>query len=260
MRLYLVASTDVRPSAYRTFLGNKKMHWRESSKTTPGQQLIELAGRICYMSFESRTLRQKQSPKTNSEYVRHLILQGHESVLEHATYSIVADGITRGLSHQLVRHRVGFAYSQLSQQYHDERLAQFVEPFGIGARKSVKSEWRDSVSRAMRAYKRIATILEQSSYASGLPRKERLRAIRSLARTVLPSATSTTLMITGNARAWRHLLEVRGSIAGDFEMREFCVNAAKLLTAEAPDLFYDFSVERDKFGKFVTRTFSSSAL
>jgi thymidylate synthase (FAD) len=206
------------------------------------------------MSFRHKQPPKKQSPKTNSEYIRHLIQQGHESVLEHSSYSILADDISRGLSHQLVRHRVGFAYSQLSQQYHDESSATFIEPRDLDIDEGVVKEWRHAISLAKGAYKFIATALERSSYASSLSKKERSRAIKSLARTVLPSATATTLMITGNVRAWRHLLEVRGAIPGDFEMREFCVRAIDLLAAEAPDAFYDFKVNRDTFGKFVIKT------
>jgi thymidylate synthase (FAD) len=78
-----------------------------------------------------------------------------------------------------------------------------------------------------------------------------LRAIRSLARGVLPNATVTTLVITGNARAWRHLLKIRGSISGDPEMRTFCAQLFKLLKRETPDLFRGFDVKRDRLGPFV---------
>src|SRR5205809_300479 len=125
MQLFLIASSTFR-SSYREFLSAHQLTWRETEAAPAGQQLMEFAGRICYLSFGPC-----QSPKTNSDYVRHLVSQAHESVLEHAVYSILADGISRGLSHQLVRHRAGFSYSQLSQQYHDESNAAFVAPPGL---------------------------------------------------------------------------------------------------------------------------------
>ncbi len=254
MRLYLVAATNLRKDGYRKFLGDRSLEWKESKKAKSGQRLIELAGRVCYLSFGQRRPLKRQSPKSNTEYVRHLIEQKHESVLEHSSYSILADHISRGLSHQLVRHRIGFAFSQLSQQYHDESLATFVAPWGLRANDGVAKQWRRAMRTSKNAYKSIATALEKSTYASSLSKKERARAVRSLARTVLPAATSTTLMITGNVRAWRHLLDVRGAISGDFEMRNFCVQAISLLVAEAPDLFFDFEVKVDSFGKYVTKT------
>jgi len=72
---------------------------------------------------------EKQHRQDNASYVANLLSQDHESVLEHANFTILADGISRALTHQLVRHRAGFAYSQLSQQYHDESDAEFLETY-----------------------------------------------------------------------------------------------------------------------------------
>lgn len=245
MRLFLIAAMDMR-SGYRLFLDDRRLKWRHAPSTPEGQKLVEFAGRVCYMSFG-----QLQSPKTNAKYVAHLISQGHESVLEHAVYSILADGISRALSHQLVRHRAGFSYSQLSQQYHDETNAEFVEPIGVSHSSDTHTIWRKAVASARSTYTTLVAEASRSNYASHLSRKERLRAIRSLARSVLPNATSTVLVMTGNARAWRRLLKVRGSISGDPEMRTFCAQLLKLLRKETPDLFSDFAMERDRFGPFV---------
>jgi thymidylate synthase (FAD) len=183
-----------------------------------------------------------QSPKTNTEYIKNLIRQGHESVLEHASFTILADGISRSLSHQLVRHRVGFAFSQLSQQYHDESRATFTMPPGLSANLSVERKWTESVETALKAYREIESDLLESNFAHDLPEKERLRAIRSAARSVLPNSTTTTLVITGNVRAWRYLLRVRGNIEGDLEMRKFCGLCFRLLTKEAPEAFADLEI------------------
>src|SRR5262245_17352395 len=125
MRVLLIATTRIRPS-YNEFLRAHKLTWRRTKGISSDQKLIEFSGRVCYLSFGKH-----QSRRNNSEYIRNLIRQGHESVLEHATYSILADHISRGLSHQLVRHRAGFSYSQLSQQYHDESDASYVIPAGL---------------------------------------------------------------------------------------------------------------------------------
>src|SRR5690348_14458712 len=105
------------------FLNHKGTTWRRTLGASPAEELIELAGRICYMSFGS-----DQSRRTTAEYIANLIICGHESVLEHASWTFFITGVSRAFTHQLVRHRVGFSFSQLSQQYHDERNARFVEP------------------------------------------------------------------------------------------------------------------------------------
>src|SRR5262245_51297993 len=76
--------------------------WRESVGATPAEMLVEFAGRSCYMSFGSR-----QSDKTNAKYIENLIRNGHESVLEHAVWTIGITHVSRAFTHQFVRHRVG---------------------------------------------------------------------------------------------------------------------------------------------------------
>jgi thymidylate synthase (FAD) len=247
MKLSVIASTQLKP-AHAQFLRRRKLTWKRTRGAASGEELVEFAGRVCYLSFGSN-----QSPKDNSAYIANLIGQGHESVLEHTCYSVLADNISRALSHQLVRHRVGFAFSQLSQQYHDESDAAFVLPDHVQSVSDVENAWHVAIAAARSGYKTLLTKLLSSDYASGLSRKERLRAIRSIARSVLPNATSTTLVMTGNARAWRHLLGVRGAITGDPEMRSFCLNLLEVLRAEAPVLFADFRVGVDELGHFVFR-------
>src|SRR5450759_2970701 len=108
------------------FLPEGKHHGCEAEGPTALERLVEFAGRICYMSFGSN-----QAPGTNAEYIRKLIRNKHESVLEHAAWTVLISGVSRAFTHQLVRQRVGFAFSQLSQQYHDESNIRFVVPPGI---------------------------------------------------------------------------------------------------------------------------------
>jgi flavin-dependent thymidylate synthase len=84
--------------------------------TIPAEKIVENAGRVCYLSFENL------SGRSTELYIQNLIRQGHESVLEHASWTFVLTGVSRSFSHQMVRHRAGFAYSQLSQQYVDHRF------------------------------------------------------------------------------------------------------------------------------------------
>ncbi len=83
-------------------------------ESTDGERLAEFAGRLCYMSQHNPAKRETR------EYLENIKKQGHGSVLEHANYSILLEGVSRSLTHELVRHRAGFAYSQLSQRYVDE--------------------------------------------------------------------------------------------------------------------------------------------
>jgi thymidylate synthase (FAD) len=226
------------------FLPANEASWKETGTATPAERLVEFAGRVCYMSFGSR-----QSSKTTTEYIHSLIRNGHDSVLEHATWTIALHGVSRAFTHQLVRHRVGFAFSQLSQQYHDESDARFVRPAGIDQVPEAAAAWDKAVRDNQITYRKILKTLAAADRAApSTARREATRALRSAARSVLPNATETAIVMTANARALRHFFKVRGSIIGDAEMR--CVAAAllRLVQPEGPALFADFSIEHPADG------------
>lgn len=91
----------------------------------PADKIPELAGRLCYMSFN------KPRPGGNEAYLKHIKEERHGSVLEHTVFSFVFTGVSRALSHELVRHRSGFSYSQLSQRYVDSSDVDFVVPLEL---------------------------------------------------------------------------------------------------------------------------------
>jgi thymidylate synthase (FAD) len=221
------------------FLPAGKAFWTESSTATPTERLVEFAGRVCYMSFGPR-----QSKKTTVEYIHNLIRNGHDSVLEHATWTIALLGVSRAFTHQLVRHRVGFAFSQLSQQYHDESDARFVRPEGIDKVPEAAAAWDKAMRDSQTTYRKILKTLAAADRAApSVELREATRALRAAARSVLPNATETAILITANARALRHFFKVRGSIIGDAEMRCVAATLLQLVGPEAPALFSDFSIE-----------------
>jgi thymidylate synthase (FAD) len=241
MRLILVASPQFDIENLSQFFDEEHTSWRLSSTATQAENLIEFAGRICYMSFG-----QNQSSKPNSEYIRHLIEMGHESVLEHATWTFLLAGVSRAFTHQLVRHRVGFSFSQLSQQYHDETQTEFIEPTGLSHYPRAREIWKSTVENTRIAYQNILAILDEASDAkdSLLNPRELRRAIRSAARSVLPNATETKIVVTANARGIRHFLKVRGTIPGDLEMRQVAAALLSEVGKQAPSLFADFRIEQ----------------
>jgi thymidylate synthase (FAD) len=220
---------------FRDFLLKEECDWIETASAKPAERLIEFAGRVCYMAFGSRQFR-----TSNAAYIQNLIAQGHESVLEHANWSFLLSGVTRAFTHQLVRHRPGFAYSQLSQQYHDESEARFVPPRGIERSRAAAAAWKDAVEACRRAYRTIIAESDSLALDGTLPKREAARALRSTARSVLPNATETIIVVTANARAIRHFLTVRGAIAGDEEMRVVSRLVYDMIAVDAPSLIGDF--------------------
>lgn len=236
--LFLVARPTFDLKQFLSFLSLENQSWKRTAKASGGENIVESAGRICYMSFGAR-----QHRRSNAEYIANLIKQGHESVLEHACWSFVLTGVSRAFSHQFVRHRVGFAFSQLSQQYHEERDAHFVEPTVVKSNPELSTLWRRAVEGSRLAYDALLGSLERTEGNTITPssKRELKRMIRTAARSVLPNATETTIFFTANARALRHFLELRGSIEGDEEMRVVSYLLLKALKKEAPSLFSDFT-------------------
>jgi thymidylate synthase (FAD) len=187
---------------------------------------------------------EKQSPRSNADYVLNLIRQGHDSVLEHVSWTFLLTGVSRAFTHQLVRHRIGFSFSQLSQQYHEETDATFIEPAHLAKSPRALQAWQEAMSVSRQSYRVILESLKELNGSLGLnlQEKEFKRAIRSAARSVLPNATETKLVVTANARALRNFFESRGSIPGDVEMREVAAKLFTLVCAEASSLFGDFTL------------------
>jgi thymidylate synthase (FAD) len=204
--------------------------WRADDHATPAELLIEYCGRLCYLSFGTR-----QSPKSNRQYITHLIKEGHESVLEHANWTFLATNVTRSFSHQLVRHRIGFSYSQLSQQYVDQNMVDLVDPELSDLDPIIAQEWNDIKKRTLRLYSALLNVNDN-------PSKEARRQAHSMARLVLPNAITTMISFTANARSLRHFLKLRGGIVGDHEMRRFSASLLEILLKEAPSVFQDFEV------------------
>jgi thymidylate synthase (FAD) len=204
-------------------------------ESTDGERLAEFAGRLCYMSQKN------PASRATRDYLENIKKQGHGSVLEHANYSLLLEGVSRSLTHELVRHRAGFAYSQLSQRYVDESQAHFVVPPAIVGDEALEKEWRDQIEDAQRCYVRLVEqLMERYGWVGD--KVHRRKMAREAARGVLPNSTETKIVVTANARAWRTMLELRSSEGAELEIRRCAVAMLKLLSTEAPAFFSDFEI------------------
>ena len=209
------------------------VNWMGDS--SDGERLAEFAGRLCYMSQHN------PAGRATREYLENIKKQGHGSVLEHANYSVLLEGVSRSLTHELVRHRAGFAYSQLSQRYVDESHASFVVPPAIVGEGELEQAWRTQVEGAQESY---VSLVEQlmTRYAWVPDKVHRRKMAREAARGVLPNSTETKIVVTGNARAWRTMLELRSSEGAELEIRRMAIAVLRLLRQEAPGFFSDFEI------------------
>src|SRR3954466_6320118 len=190
LRVQLVAKTEFLPPA--------DVPW--DTDADGGQALAEFAGRACYQSWT------KPNPvtATNAGYLRHILEVGHLSVLEHGSVSFYLTGVSRSLTHELIRHR-HFSYSQLSQRYVPERDAAMVEPDVIADVPELHARFVAASEAAVAAYTELLEGLEKK-FADVDHATLRRKQARQASGAVLPNATETRIVVTGNYRAWRHFI------------------------------------------------------
>lgn len=207
-----------------------------STDADGGQALAEFAGRACYQSWS------KPNPKTatNAGYLDHILQVGHLSVLEHGSVSFYLTGVSRSLTHELIRHR-HFSYSQLSQRYVPERDAAMVEPDVIADDPELHDKFLAATAAAQSAYTELLEGLEKK-FADEPKATLRRKQARQAARSVLPNATETRIVVTGNYRAWRHFIAMRASEHADVEIRALAVACLKQLKAKVPNVVADFQI------------------
>ena len=228
LKVRLVAKTEFVPPA--------DVPWETDADG--GQALAEFAGRACYQSWS----KPNPATATNEGYLRHILEVGHLSVLEHGTATFYFTGVSRSFTHELIRHR-HFSYSQLSQRYVPQSGAEVVEPELIADNPRAHKKFVEITDRIDRAYEELLDLLEEEvSDRPGMNNTQRAKAARQAARAVLPNATETRIVVTGNYRAWRHFVAMRATEHADVEIRAVAVDVLRQLKGLAPNVFGDFVI------------------
>ena len=240
--MQIIREPRVTVIARQQFTVPPHIRWQSDSQVA-GEALAEFAGRLCYLSFgEDAGLEggHKTIPgrTTNQSYLANILHTKHGSVLEHAVWSLLLEGVSRSLTHELIRHRAGMGYSQLSQRYVDESNIGFVLPPEIEEGTAAFEAWSRSCEEALAAYRELLADVTEQVGESGTATMRKKRA-RQAARAVLPNAAETKIVVTGNARAWRHFCEMRGAAGADMEIRRLAGAVLRTLQQEAPHIFGD---------------------
>lgn len=247
--VYLVSRQTVNTPELERFLADEGYTWDYSDRLEwPSELVVETAGRLCYLSYGT-------GRSDLTAYVNNILASRHGSVLEHAVWGFILTGISRSLTHELVRHRAGMAYSQLSQRYVDESKAKFVMPPAIQGHPEEEERWVQEVTDDLRNYQeRVERMLAWPEFQEIKSRTERRKAVREAARSALPNATETMIFATGNARAWRNIIELRVSGHAEAEIRRLQYQVAQALLAEAPHIFGDYQFVQLPDGTYEAHT------
>lgn len=223
-----------------------------------GDDIAEFAGRQCYRSW--------MKGRPNAEYIHNVMQMGHGSVFEHAALVFQVTGVSRSLTHELIRHRVGTAYSQESQRYVDAKDINFVVPpllanaiekkLGSRVEGSYYGEdqlndipgvalFRRSCQRAIDDYIEFQPVLKAlCDEAHAVAKAGDVKVATSAqkraneaARSLLPNATETRMLFTVNLRQMFHMLLLRGGEPADLEIRRFAVALLEASRSYAPNFF-----------------------
>jgi len=248
-QVYLISRQTVVQPELERFLGDEGFTWDYGDRLEWASELIvESAGRLCYLSFGT-------GRSDLTAYVNNILASRHGSVLEHAVWGFIFTGISRSLTHELVRHRAGMAYSQLSQRFVDEGKAKFVMPPAIQGHPEEEKAWTDEVAGDLANYiARVERMMAWPEFQQITNRTERRKMVREAARANLPNATETMIFVTGNARAWRNIIELRVSGHAEAEIRRLQYKVSTALRREAPHIFGDYEFVPLPDGTFEAQT------
>ncbi len=187
--------------------------------TPEPERTVAAAARLCYSPRGASELQQDLTEKEIGSLLKRLREMGHTSTFEHVSFTFAIEGVSRVLSHQLVRHRIA-SYSQKSQRYVTENNFDFVVPPGIAHNPAALAIFEEQMASAREAYQRLAELVHQED-----------------ARYVLPNATETKIVVTMNARSLIHFFSVRSCMRAQHEIRQLSDQMIKLVKEVAPRLF-----------------------
>lgn len=200
--------------------------------------LAEFAGRACYQSWE------RPNPKTatTEAYLAHILDVKHYSVLSHASVSFYIEGVSRSLTHELIRHRF-LAFSQLSQRYVDGKDMDWVCPPLALDIPEIQKYMGNQFAASVREYEALTKMLGFAAEDQGITGTLAKKRAREAARAVLPNSTETKIVVSGNLRAWRDFLAQRWTQGADLEIQRLAGVLLGELISIAPATFADFDLE-----------------
>lgn len=212
--------------------------WQDMEGEDSIARMIEFGGRHCYRAWEKG--------RNRSDYIANIIEMAHGSVLEHATVNWAIQGVSRSLSLELARHRVGIALSQESQRYVDASEINFVVPpilsFLAGSNSNIMTDFHRDNVHALARYKALQeAIVERLAYKvnAGDIKADTMATKRAneAARALLPNDTETRFLWTTNMRLLLHFLWLRGGMGADLEIRRLAVELLRHAQFVAPEIF-----------------------
>jgi len=204
--------------------------------TNEPEKLVAAAAKLCYSSVGAEDIMEDLSDDKVAKFLNILVSLHHESPIEHISFTFAVEGVSRSLTHQLVRHRIA-SYSQQSQRYVRLNSFQYITPPEIEKNKDAKEAFIKAMDESQRAYDKIAAALKEGYIKNGVdPKAAEKKAIED-ARYVFPNACETKIIVTMNARSLMNFFKHRCCQRAQWEIRDLADEMLKEVKKVAPNLF-----------------------
>ncbi|WIV13126.1 FAD-dependent thymidylate synthase [Proteiniborus sp. MB09-C3] len=213
--------------------------------TQDAEKLIAAAAKLCYSSVGVADIEEKLDDEKTQSFIEMLMELGHESPIEHVSFTFGVEGVSRVLTHQLVRHRIGASYSQQSQRYVKLQQFDYIIPPSIEAIPEAKVMFIEAMEQDQKYYNELTDILftkhyerlRQAGSSENKARKDAEKMAIEDARYVFPNACETKIVFTMNARALFNFFNKRCCNRAQWEIRELATEMLRLVKEVAPSLF-----------------------
>lgn len=208
------------------------------------EKIIASAAKLCYSKSGAEDIMEELSEEKTKDFLEMLMALGHQSPIEHTSFTFAIEGISRVLTHQLVRHRIA-SYSQQSQRYVKLDQFEYIIPPCIENNDEAKELFIKAMEADQKTYDKIVKILSDAHYKNLIEEGKNEKQARSTsektaiedARYVFPNACETKIMVTMNARSLLHFFEQRCCNRAQWEIRELAEKMIALVKEVAPTLF-----------------------
>jgi len=189
--------------------------------TPDAERLCAAAARSCYSEKPASELYEGLTQEKAAKVLRDILDSGHQDIIEHATFTFSVEGVSRALTHQLVRHRLA-SYSQQSQRYVSMKRASYILPPSVEEEPAAKKRYQELMAEIWRAYGELSELV---------PKED--------ARYVLPNACHTNITVTMNARELWHFFALRTCRRAQWEIFQMAWRMLAEVRKIAPALFAD---------------------
>jgi thymidylate synthase (FAD) len=238
---FLIAETKIDLDAVRAALTPLGAgHWSPTGEGTDADYLIEFAGKSCYMSFDT-SLNQnltKVGGRSTRDYIQQgIIANKHGSVLEHASVTFFLINVSRVVTHEIIRHRAGTAFSQTSGRYVRTDSIDMYVPYDIARDPEATRIWKRAVLQMEENVAELSRVTRIDEKPFGLKKK-----LTSAFRRLIGNGQANHIVVTANHRAWRHMIEMRTDPHAEEEIRVVFADISRQLRERFPTIYADAQV------------------